>query len=48
MFLNTWIKRYLVLLDYNKNEIFSLEFLGRYKLVSEPWFEGFGHIFGCV
>ena len=22
--------------------------LGRYKLVSEPWFEGFGHSFGCV
>ena len=22
--------------------------LGRYKLVSEPWFEGFGHTFGGV
>ena len=22
--------------------------MGRYKLVLEPWFEGFGHILGCV
>ena len=22
--------------------------MGRYKLVSEPWFEGFGHAFGSV
>ena len=27
---------------------FWFGFLGRYKLVLEPWFEGFGHTLGRV